>query len=260
MNEEDRLRAELREFLPPLPDPTVDRAARERMLTAVLAAIPAPSRPQPLRSWAWWCHFLRLQARVVRQEIWWASLLVIALGTAVSVAVQQAGMAGLPLIVVAPMVTAVGVALLYSDSTDGGLWEMEQVTAIPPATLLLSRLFLLFGFDMTIAIAASGVVAWLLPTATWWGLVATWLAPMTFLAALALFIASFARSPEAAVIFSLLLWILHTIQLVTAPSGYNSLPLPPVPDLTAPATQPFLWLLAVGLTILAIRRAVERGA
>ena len=257
MRDEERLRAELGELLPPLAAPEVDPLVRERVLTAVATAA------NPQNHWAdnWWWQLARAQMRVVRQEIWWASLLVMGLGVLVSLLMRSIDVpSAQPFVMIAPLVTAVGIAFLYGDTRSGGLWEMESVTAVAPRTILLIRLFILFGFDLLLGVLGSGLLALLLPSLSWWGLVMMWLAPMTFLTALALLIAVLTHNPELGMLVSFLIWVGHSYRMQTGRDLFHNLPILTLPDLTAPANQPFLWVLAFLFTAVAIWQADQERA
>ena len=206
---------------PPLP------AEPEALLARLLPDLPTPQSPSTWRdaisqSWLW--LLLAAQARVVRRELWAASLLVMALGVVVSVFWQGGGSAaGLPLALLAPVVAAVGIATLYSPAES--VWELEMTTAVAPRLLLLARLLLVFGFNLLLAILGS--VA---------------LAPMTFLAALAFLITVLTGASEIGMLFSLSLWALQTIRLTGDRLGAFVLYWP---DLFNPTNRAWLWALAL---------------
>ncbi len=225
---------------PALPLP----AETETLLASLLPELPAPPSPStwrdtPTQSWLW--LLLMAQVRVVRREIWAASLLVMALGVVVSVVWQGGGGAvGLPLALLAPIVAAVGIATLYSPGES--VWELEMTTAVPPRLLLLARLLLVFGFNLLLALLGSVALALLRPQVVLWSLITTWLAPMTFLAALAFLITVLTGASEIGMLFSLNLWALQTIRLTGDRLGAFILYWP---DLFNPTNRTWLWALAL---------------
>jgi hypothetical protein len=144
------------------------------------------TRLQTLTSW-WPLLLLRSQLRVVQGEIWFASALVIGLGTLVTVLTFEAGSSMmLPLVFLAPVVSGFGVAFLY-DGNIVQMLELEDTTPASARILLLARLTLVFGFNLLLMLAGSLILAIALEDVSLWPLVSSWLAPMTFLSALAFF-------------------------------------------------------------------------
>jgi hypothetical protein len=225
---------------PAPPRPVETEALLARLLPELPTLHPTPTwRDAISQSWLW--LLLAAQARVVRREIWAASLLVMALGVVVSVVWQGGGNAvGLPLALLAPVVAAVGIATLYSPAES--VWELEMTTAVAPRLLLLARLLLVFGFNLLLAILGSVALALLRPQVDLWPLITTWLAPMTFLAALAFLITVLTGASEIGMLFSLSLWALQTIRLTGDRLGAFVLYWP---DLFAPTNRAWLWALAL---------------
>jgi hypothetical protein len=228
-----------------VPRPTA--AEKADLMTALLPALPVVTQDAPfwLRGKTavseWWPWLLiRAQARVVRREIWAASFLVMVLGVFVSIIWEDIdGVSGLPLVLVAPLVAATGVGLLYG-APEPGIWEIEMVTAVPARLILLVRLLLVFGFDLGLGVLGSVMLALFRPDVAVWTLVVTWLAPMTFLSAFAFLITILARSTELGMLLSFGLWGAQTVRLAT---GIDILPF--LPDMMTPAAQPWLWGLAL---------------
>ncbi|MEJ3743930.1 zf-HC2 domain-containing protein [Actinomycetes bacterium KLBMP 9797] len=160
-----------------VPGPELVRAA---LLRSALAPEPAPQRP-------WWfvVSLLRAEARLAQVSVLVASAVVMALGVALA-ATQTVGAAGDMLALVAPVVAAIGIATVYGGRRDPAF---EVVTATPasPRLILLTRMALVFGYDMVLALVATGVLAAVggdpgLPAT----LVAAWLGPMALLSAVSL--------------------------------------------------------------------------
>jgi hypothetical protein len=187
--------------------------------------------------WPW--LLLRAQAKVVHRDIWAASALIMMLGTAVTLALHAPTSAdtALPFVLVAPVVAAMGVAFVYGPAVDPTL-EIELATPVSPRLVLLARLALVFGFDLGLGLAGSAILSLLRAEISFWPLVSAWLAPMAFLSALAFLLTISSLEPGVGMLVSLGLWI---VQSVARFSPANNLPLP---DLTADAARPWLWLLA----------------
>ncbi len=193
----------------------------------------------------WW-PFLMLcaQMRVVRGELWTASALVMAFGAFVTLAFSSADTATLPFVLTAPVVAAVGIAFLYGPDVDPAL-EIQLATPAPPRLVLMARLLLLFGFDLAVGLIASAALAAAHADLSLWPLVMAWLAPMTFLSALAFFLGVVLRDPMTGMVISVGLWALHAAARFTTIGGLSFLAA--VPDLTAPAARP--WLFGAGLLV-----------
>lgn len=221
----------------PLPD-----AAQRRQLTADLRPLlPHPRRPP----WPWMAALLRAQLVVVRRELWAASAFVLALGVLVTLALNQGGM---PFVLIAPLVTAVGVSFLFGPG-DETVLEIELAAPVSQRTLLLARMTLLFAINLIFGVAASLLLALLRQDILFWPLVATWLAPMAFLSALAFFFSVALRCPLLGILVSLALWGAQTARQI-APWTAGRLP-----DLLAADAQLWLWAAAVLLLLLALWRA-----
>lgn len=150
---------------------------------------------------AW--QLLRGQLPLVRKKIWVASAATMALGLLVALLAATPTAAGLTLALLAPALAAIGVALLYGPENDPSL-EVALSTPTSPWTVLLARLTLVYGYDLILALAASGVLA------AWrgfalWPLISLWITPMLFLSALALLV-SIIAGPSTAVVAAMSLW------------------------------------------------------
>lgn len=195
---------------------------------------------------SWPLLLLRSQLRVVRGEIWAASALVMALGLVVTLAIVSAEQAWL-LVLIAPVVTAVGVAFIYGPDVDPAL-EIELATPASPRLVLLARLALIFGFNLIMGLAASVILSRVSAEVAFWPLVSTWLAPMTFLSALAFVLTVFTTNSLTAAILCFLLW---TFQSMRQLGGFGAV-VWYVPDLMAASARPWLWALAAVLAALAL--------
>jgi hypothetical protein len=124
---------------------------------------------------------LQGQLPLVRREIWLAAAAVMALGYVVALLAGRASV----IQILAPMVAAASVALIYGSEHDPAL-ELVLATPVSPRQILLARLVLVFGFDLCLSILASLALTPLLPQGKLWGVIMSWLGPMTFLSAVAL--------------------------------------------------------------------------
>lgn len=161
-----------------------------------------------LRQW-WPLLVLRSQVRVVQGTIWAATGLVILLGTLVTITAYDTFTGDLlPLAVVAPVIAAVGLALLY-DGEVTQMLELENSTRVSSRLLLLARLTLVFGFNLVLALLGSVALALSQSDLSLWALVQSWLGPMTFLSALAFFLSVLSLEPLVGMVISLFLWMVH---------------------------------------------------
>jgi hypothetical protein len=163
-----------------------------------------------------WYPFLllRTQARVISHEIWLASVLVMALGTIVTLTSGNERQSLNALSIVAPIVAAIGISMLYDHNAEIML-ELEDTTRATARQLTLARLTLIFGFDLLLALAGSVTLALvsnlgllryeisLIP------LIMSWLAPMTFLSGVAFLLSVLLVDVLYASVFSLSLWVAH---------------------------------------------------
>jgi hypothetical protein len=144
----------------------------------------------------------------VRPSVWLASLVVMA--CAVALAVTGGDGAGATVLsLVAPPVAVAGIAGVYGPRRDPD-FEALAVTVSSPRLLPLARVTLVFGYDLTLAVAASAAVRLGVPQAGLAGLVAGWLGPMTMLSALSLLLAMW-TGPERAISAAASLWGLRVL-------------------------------------------------
>lgn len=239
-------------FLRQWRDPAPDSSAKARLLETLLAELPerAPQH-QPARrqgfglAWAW--LILRSQTRLVHPATWAASGLVIALGALVSLVFSQSAQASaeLPFVFVAPLVAACGVAFLYGLDADPAL-ELQLATPIPPRLILLARLALLFGFNLTITLVCSVVLVLARAQISLAPLIVAWLAPMTFLSALAFLLSVLFFDSLVSVLISFMLWIGIVLRRFVTIESFI------FPDLLNPAFYPLMLLAAPALVVLAL--------
>ncbi|MFI6600606.1 hypothetical protein ACIBHX_30545 [Nonomuraea sp. NPDC050536] len=188
----------------------------ERIVAAALAAsalegglgdLRAHAVSPARRAWLLLC----MEARLVHSAVWAASLLVMAVCAGLSL---MSGM--LPEVLLglaAPLVAGLGVAGLYGPEQDRA-FELVAATPTSPRVVLLARVTLVYGYDLAIASAVSGLL-WLLGRTSYGpaALIASWLGPMTLLAALSLLLAV-CWNPAAAIGVTMGAWILIALPYI----------------------------------------------
>jgi hypothetical protein len=234
--------------------PEIHPAQTDSLAQQLAAALPSETLIQRLKrsvSQSWPLQVLWAQVRVVRGAIWWASVLVMLIGTLVTLGTYgQNANTLLPLAVIAPIVTACGVALLYDGETEQML-ELENATRVGGVLLLLARLALVFGANLLLALAGSVLLALTHADLSLWPLVMSWLAPMTFLSALAFFLSVASIEPLIGASFSLGLWVVH-LSLTTQAGDNLLLSLLSLPGLRVAESRPALFLVSALLVIVAL--------
>ncbi len=234
----------LQSWSAPKPGPT----ATAKLIARLEAEIPNPQSPITNLLSSWPILLLRAQLRVVRGEIWAASALVMTLGLLVTLATYSAAEAW-PLVLVAPLVAATGVAFIYGPDVDPAL-EIELATPVPPRLVLLARLALVFGFNLIMGLAASLILSLARAEVAFWPLVSTWLAPLSFLSALAFLLTVFTVNSTTSAMISLLGWAFQSLRQLGGLKAVAWF----MPDLMAASARPWLWALALLLAALALWR------
>lgn len=149
------------------------------------------------------------EARLVRISVFVASALVMALGVLLAALPAQAD-AGNILSLLAPVVAAAGVAGVYGPRRDPA-FEVVAATPTSQRLILLTRIALVFGYDLVLALAASGAVAALgADPAGMRALIVAWLGPMALLSALCMVLVVWV-GPDVAVAVAVGLWSLRVL-------------------------------------------------
>ena len=187
------------EALPPPPEGVVARVWERVGEDAAGAGRPGT---RVRLSLAW--QLLLGQAPLVRREIWASSAFTMALGCAVALLAAGPAHGGTILAVFAPVVAAVGVAFLYGSENDPSL-ELALSTPTPPRLVLLARLVLVYGYDLALALVATGVLVLAKDGVGAWALISLWIGPMLFLSSLALLL-SLLFGANAAILVAMGLW------------------------------------------------------
>ncbi len=238
--------------------PPTTTGEKGKLIDRLFQELPQPPGDRRLlHSLKWALLLLRAQMRVVQTEIWAASALVMLLGALVTLVAYDPQAGGLaPLAVLAPVVAAAGVALLYDSDLDRIL-ELENATRAPAQALLLARLTLVFGFNLMLSMVGSVLLTAIKAEVQLWPLVLSWLFPMAFLSAFTFFLSIVTRDSVVGTAFGFGLWGLHVLLRTTAPPNIL-VQLLALPGLAAPEARPWL-ALASALMVAAALRIVEHG-
>ncbi|PZR99331.1 MAG: hypothetical protein DLM69_07460 [Candidatus Chloroheliales bacterium] len=147
-------------------------------------------------------QLLLAQLPLVRRQIWAASALVMGLGVAVALTFERGS--GTVLALLAPIVAAAGIGFIYGPDNDPPL-ELVLATPTSPRLVLLTRLSLVFGYNLLLALLLSALVTVLgQAPAGLLQLVWRWLGPMLLLSAISLALSlRFGSAPGVAAALSL---------------------------------------------------------
>lgn len=245
-SEEAESLASLSRFLDKLPKPQARQLHRQKTLELLSAYLPhEKSRFERFSEW-YPVALLFSQIRVIHYEIWLASAFVLSMGMIVTLFTSNL----LLFSALAPMVTAVGVALLY-DHDIVQMLEIEETTRTSSRVLLLARLTLVFGFNLTLALIGSIILAVIRSEISLLPLIMSWLAPMTFLSGLAFLCSVLLVDTLATSAFTLLLWMVHLI-LKSQASSNNLIHLLSMPGLSDMTNRPLVVLTGILLTVVGL--------
>jgi hypothetical protein len=241
--------AQMSQFLRKLPAPVANKAREADVLASLLNELPRrPTLWERLRD-SYPVLLLVSQVRVIHVEIWAASALMLVLGTVITL-LQPMGAGTLPLVAIAPLVAAGGVALLY-DGSVALMLELEDATRSSARLLLLARLTLIFGFDLILALIGSIVLALAHAELSLVPLILSWFAPMAFLSGLAFLLSVLLADTLASAMFSLALWVTHLLF-----KNWENLPVwlavLKLPGFAAPEMRPMLLATSVLLVVVAL--------
>jgi hypothetical protein len=183
-----------------LPDPESEQLARA--LAALTPYLPAPavSRPFGLRTLF---RLARSQLVLFETSFWLAGLLILIIGLLMAV-VDGRELLPLAFVLLSPLLAATGVAYAFRPETRS-LAELERLTATGPLELLYTRLALILGFNLLVALLLLTLI-WLEgPQVALWRLTLAWLGPLLTLTGLALYV-TIRWGALAGVILPLGLW------------------------------------------------------
>lgn len=210
--------------------------------------VPSVSPASSNRSISFLWQLLLGQMPLVRRGIWLASALTAALGVVVALLTAHQSVGSTVLALLAPVVAALGIAFIYGPENDPSL-EIAVSTPTSPRVVLLSRMTLVFGYDLLLALAASLILT-TIHGLSLWQLIGLWFGPMLFLSALALAM-SLLFSPVVAMTGALIPWgvrlfvISHMVSSSAGPHGVEQ-------TLGLSSLSPLLLLLSLALLLFAI--------
>ena len=153
------------------------------------------------------------QVGIVRRQLWLASSVVMAIAVVVALSGVVGGGASLVMQLVAPLVAAFGVSLIYAPEVDPSL-ELARSTPTSPWLVLMARLALVVGYDLFLAVVATVAISAFGPGGNVGGLILDWLGPMLVASSLALWL-SVRWGPSVGISVSLLLWALRVLAALT---------------------------------------------
>jgi hypothetical protein len=243
---------EVGRFLNQWSSPPVDPSKMAQIIATVGAQRAAPPRTIPRREWLrtyalLTMTVLRAQIRIVRNAIWLSSALVMVLGVLVTVITYSPTVGSTVLMMVTPLVAALGIAFIYGEDIDPPT-ELLLSTPVSPRLVLMARMALVFGFDLTLGLLAS-LAAALTTDISFMPLVMAWLAPMAFLSMLAFLMSVIFNDPLASVLISMGIWITLCIGHLSAVGGAPSF----VPDLLSDTSlRVVFWALSLTMGALAL--------
>lgn len=198
---------------------------------------------------------------VVKREIWIASVLMMLIGLAVTIAIYDSESSNLtPIAILAPIIGAIGTALIYDSDLDHVL-ELESATRTSKQMILLARLTLVYGFNLGLSLLASILLSLIQSDISLLPLINSWFVPMTFLSALAFFISIISGDAFLGWSLNIGIWTLHVLfngQISNANPLTQYLSLQ---GLSTPQFHPLLLMMAMVLIGVAVwfREQVERG-
>jgi len=182
--------------------------APAHLADSALEVIHAPSRL--LRAFRSAAQLLRMQLLLIHNELWIGSAALTLIFFAMAVLVARVEV----LYFFAPMMAAGAVTLIHGSENDPAS-ELALSTPISPWKILLARLTLISAYNVFLAGCATiGLIVVLSPQIMG-ELILGWLAPMTFLSALALLLSMWIGTGNALFI-SYTLWSAQYLALTSA--------------------------------------------
>lgn len=231
-----------------MPEISARDSHKRQVIGLMMQALPhKKTRLQQILEW-YPMALLLSQTRVIQRELWLASATVLLIGMIVTLTTPDPDL--LSFSVIAPIVAAASVAMLYDDDVRAML-EIEETTRASARLLLLARMTLVFGFNLILALIGSVILALFDSETLLIPLIMSWLAPMTFLAGFAFFLSIIAQDTLFAAGASLVLWIGHLILSQDNLTNFW-LQLLTMPGLSDPANRPNLLIGGVLLTVVAL--------
>ena len=172
-----------------------------------LEAIHAPSKLT--RAFKSTAQLLRMQLLLMHNELWIGSAALMFIFLAMALLVVRVEV----LHFFVPMIAAGMVTLIYGSEHDPAT-ELTFATPISPWKILLARLTLVSAYNVFLALCATAALLLILPPQALGELIIGWLAPMTFLSALALLLSLWIGTSNALFI-SYTLWSAQYLALTS---------------------------------------------
>jgi len=204
---------------------------------------------------------LRSQLMIVKREIWIASILLTLIGLLVTMAIYDSTSNDLtPIAILAPIIGAIGTGLIY-DSGLERILELESTTRTSKQMILLARLTLVYGFNLSLSLLTSVLLSLIQSDISLLPLISSWFIPMTFLSAFAFFISIISGDAFLAWSLNIGIWTLHVVfngQISNANPLTQYLSLQ---GLSTPQFHPLLLMMAMVLIGVAVwfTEQVEHG-
>lgn len=174
---------------------------------SALETIHAPSRL--MRAFKSTAQLLRMQLLLMHNELWVGSAALMFIFLAMALLVARVEV----LHFFVPMIAAGTVTLIYGSEHDPAA-ELTFATPISPWKILLARLTLVSAYNVFLALCATVGLLLILPPQALGELILGWLAPMTFLSALALLLSLWIGTSNALFI-SYTLWAAQYLALTS---------------------------------------------
>jgi hypothetical protein len=189
--------------------------APAHLADSALEAIHAPAKlTRALQSMT---QLLRIQLLLMHSELWIGSAALMFIFLAMALLVARVEV----LYFFAPMIAAGTVTLIYGSEHDPAT-ELTFATPISPWKILLARLTLVSAYNVFLALCATVGLLLVLPPQALGELILGWLAPMTFLSALALLLSLWIGTSNALFI-SYTLWAAQFLALTSVGEWFNFL-------------------------------------
>ena len=144
---------------------------------------------------------VRMQIRLIRGELWASAFLILMMGVITAHLFDQFNLYTL----IAPLVAAASISTIYGKDSDSG-YELLLSAPIARMQILLSRLVLVFGYNLILFILGVFVLRPLQQDPITVHLIGQWLAPMAFLSSLALLL-SVSIGASNAVLITYVFWL-----------------------------------------------------
>jgi hypothetical protein len=154
-------------------------------------------------------QLLRMQTLLMHNELWIGSAALMAIFLAMALLLNHVEV----LYFFAPLLAA-GTLTLICDLEHDPVAELTFSTPISPWKILLARLTLVSSYNVFLALCASAGLLFILPSQLLGEFILGWLAPMTFLSALALLLSLWIGTGNALFI-SYTLWSIQYLALTS---------------------------------------------